>query len=161
MSKTDALYKEILLKKVVRFDDIVDLAEKTLERDDDRSYINNFYVQNLLRSNRLERIRRGLYVAISPTETSPIVDKFLIASKIRENYYLGFHTALEYHGCDYSAYYKAYICVRPEQRFTPFTFHNHTFRPVFTSDLRPRSRRGSTGATSSASAARRELSSNA
>jgi len=135
MSKTDALYKEILQKKVVRFDDIVDLAGKTLEQSFDRSYISNVYVQNLLKSNRLERIRRGLYAAIPPTESSPIVDKFLIASKIRGNYYLGFHTALEYHGCDYSAHNEAYICVRPERRFTPFTFHNHAFRPVFMSDL--------------------------
>jgi len=135
LSKTEALYKEILRKKVVRFDDIVDLAEKTLEQKFDRSYINNAYVQNLLKSNRLERIRRGLYAAIPPTESSPIVDKFLIATKIRENYYLGFHTALEYHGCAYSAHNEAYTCVKPEQRFTPFTFHNYIFKPVFTSDL--------------------------
>lgn len=135
MSKTDALYKEILLKKVVRFDDIVDLAEKTLERNFDRSYISNVYVHNLLRSNRLKRIRRGLYAAIPPTESDPIVDKLLIASKIRENYYLGFHTALEYLGCAYSAHNEAYTCVKPERRFTAFAFRSHTFKPVFTSDL--------------------------
>jgi len=135
LSKTDALYKEILRKKVVRFDDIVDLAEKTLEQDFDRPYINNTYVQNLLKSNRLERIRRGLYAAIPPTESGPIVDKFLIASKIRENYYLGFHTALEYHGCAYSAHNETYTCLRPQDQFTPFSFHSYIFKPVFIDDL--------------------------
>jgi len=135
LSKTDALYKEILRKKVVRFDDIVDLAEKTLEQNFDRSYINNVYVQNLLKSNRLERIRRGLYAAIPPTDSGPIVDKFLIASKIRENYYLGFHTALEYHGCAYSAHNETYTCLRPQDRFTPFSFHSYIFKPVFIDDL--------------------------
>ena len=43
MSRTDILYKEILRKKVVRFDEIVDLAEKTYEQKYDRSYINNVY----------------------------------------------------------------------------------------------------------------------
>lgn len=135
MSKTDALYKEILRKKVVRFDDIVDLAEKTLEQNFDRPYINNVYVQNLLKSNRLERIRRGLYAAIPPTDSGPIVDKFLIASKIRENYYLGFHTALEYHGCAYSAYNETYTCLRPQDRFTPFSFYSYIFKPVFVDNL--------------------------
>jgi len=135
MSKTDALYKEILRKKVVRFDDIVDLAEKTLKQNFDRSYINNVYVQNLLKPNRLERVRRGLYAAIPPTEIGPIVDKFLIASKIRENYYLGFHTALEYHGCAYSAYNETYICIKPQDRFTPFSFYSYVFKPVFVDDL--------------------------
>jgi len=135
MSRTDVLYKEILRKKVVRFDEIVDLAEKTYEQKYDRSYINNVYVQNLLNSNRIERIRRGLYAAIPPTEDSPMVDKLLIASKIRENYYLGFHTALEYHGCAYSYYNEAYTCVRPMDRFSPFEFHQYRFRPLFVKDV--------------------------
>lgn len=136
MSKTDALYQEILRKKVVKFDEIVDLAEKTFEQKFDKSYINNFYVQNLLNSNRIERIRRGLYAAIPPTENSPMVDKLIIASKIRESYYLGFHTALEFHGCAYSHRNEAYICIKPQNRFSLFEFHRHNFKPVFVDDIK-------------------------
>ena len=135
MSKTDALYNEILRRKVVSFEEILDLAEKILKQKHERSYINNIYVQNLLNSNRIERIRRGLYAAVPPTENTPIVDKLLIASKIRENYYLGFHTALEYHGCAYSHHTESHICIKPEDRFNPFDFHQHHFKPVFVDDV--------------------------
>lgn len=135
MSKTNAIYNEILRRKVVRFDEILDIAEKILKQKHERSYINNVYVQNLLSSNRIERIRRGLYAAVSPTENAPIVDKLLIASKIRENYYLGFHTALEYHGCAYSYHNESHICIKPGDRFNPFEFHQHHFKPVFVDDV--------------------------
>lgn len=135
MSKADVLYTEILHKKVVRFDEIMEIINETLGKRYERSYISNFYVQGLLNSNRLERIRRGLYAAIPPGGNAPTVDKLLIASKLRTSYYLGYHTALEFHGCAYSAHSEAYTCVRPKNRFTPFTSHGYSFRPVFTNDL--------------------------
>ena len=134
-SKTELLYEQLLRRRVLPFGEIVEIARNTLGEDYDRSYINTKYVQPLVRAGRLERVRRGLYVALSPIEEKPQVDKFLIASKIRSDYYLGYHTALEFHGCAYSAHNEAYACVRPLSRFTPFTFHNHTFKPVFTKDL--------------------------
>lgn len=135
MSKTEFLYVELLRRKVLRFDEIVEIARDTLGEDYDRPYINAKYVQPLVRAGRLERVRRGLYVTLSPIEDKLQVDKLLIASKIRPGYYLGYHTALEFHGCSYSAHNTAYTCVRPRSRFTPFTFHDQTFKPVFTDDL--------------------------
>jgi len=58
-------------------------------------------------------------------------DKLLIASKIRKEYYLGFHTALEYYGCAYSVFNEAYICIQPKDRFDPFSYKRFTFKPVF------------------------------
>ena len=135
MSKTESLYEELLRRRVLRFDEIVEIARNTLGEDYSRSYINTKYVQQLVKAGRLERVRRGLYVALSPIEDKPQVDKLLIASKIRTDYYLGYHTALELHGCAYSAHNETYTCVRPKGRFTPFTFHNYIFKPVFTDDL--------------------------
>ena len=61
-------------------------------------------------------------------------DKLLIASKIRKEYYLGFHTALEYYGSAYSTFNEAYVCVQARDRFDQFNYGRFTFKPVFTKD---------------------------
>jgi len=134
-SKTDALYAEMLKKKVLSFDEIVCLARETLNQSFQGSYIYSKYISRLLKKGRLERIRRGLYVALSPIEDKPSVDKFLVASKIKPEYFLGYHTALEFHGRAYSAYNETYVCVKPESPFSPFEFGRYRFRPVFVEDL--------------------------
>lgn len=133
--KIEALYEEALRKRVLSFDEIVRLAEDVLGQRYDRSYINTKYVHRLVKKGRLKRVRRGLYVALSPIEDKPTVDKLLIASKIRKRGYLGYHTALEYYGCAYSYHGEAYICVDPKNRFTPFEFNQYRFTPVFVEDV--------------------------
>jgi predicted transcriptional regulator of viral defense system len=135
MSKMEALYETILRKRVLSFTEIVSLAGDVLGQPYDKSYINTKYVHRLVKDGRLKRIRRGLYVALSPIEDKPTVDKLLIASKIRKRYYLGYHTALEYHGCAYSHHNEAYICVNPKNRFSPFEFSQYRFKPVFVDDV--------------------------
>lgn len=134
-SKTDALYIEMLKKRVVSFDEIVSLARELFGRPFNGSYIYNKYLRRLVKEGRLKRIRRGLYVAMSPLEEEPSIDNLLVASKIRPEYFLGFHTALEFYGCAYSAHNETYICVRPESRFNPFEFGRLSFRPVFVDDV--------------------------
>lgn len=134
-SKTDALYAGMLKKRVLRFDEIVRLARDTLNHSYQGSYIYSKYISRLLKKGRLKRIRRGLYVALSPIEDKPSVDKFLVASKIKTEYFLGYHTALEFHGRAYSTYNETYVCVKPESPFSPFEFGGLRFRPVFVEDL--------------------------
>ena len=117
------------------FDEIVDLAAKLTGRRADASYVYGKYVQRLLEKGRLRRVRRGLYVALSPIEDEPFVDKLLVASKVRSEYFLGFHTALEFYGSAYSVHNDAYICVKPENRFEPFEFAGMRFKPVFVEDV--------------------------
>lgn len=75
-------------------------------------------------------------MVLSPLEKPEghVADKLLIASKIRDEYYLGFHTALEYYGCAHSLYNEAYICVKVRDRFDPFQYGRFSFRPVFVED---------------------------
>lgn len=134
-SKTDALYAEMLKKKVMRYDEIVSLTQELFEHHYNSSYIYSKYLRRMVGRGQLKRVRRGLYVALSPVEDEPSVDKLLIASKIRSEYFLGYHTALEFYGCAYSAQNEAYICVRPEKRFDPFEFRQFRFRPVRVHDI--------------------------
>jgi len=137
VTKTEALYKALLKRKVVRFNDIVKEASGIIEAAPNRRYIYRKYVNRLIEDSKLQRIRKGLYIAFSPLEEPErhMADKLLIASKIRDEYYLGFHTALEYYGCASSFYNEAYICVKPRDRFDPFQYKRFTFIPVFVKDV--------------------------
>lgn len=136
-TKTELLYNEILPMKVVRFNDIVERASNIIENVSNRRYIYRKYVRRLIESGKLKRIRKQLYLVLSPLEDPdrPVVDKFLIASKIRYRYYLGFHTALEFYGCASSFYNEVYICIKSESRFDPFEYDRFSFTPVFVKDV--------------------------
>ena len=137
VTKTEALYKVLLPMKIVNFDEIVKKAAEIMGANKNRKYIYRKYVERLVKMGKLQPIRKELYAVISPLETPKKheIDKLLIASKIRQNYYLGFHTALEYYGCANSLLNEAYICVQPKNRFNPFKYKRFTFKPVFVKDV--------------------------
>jgi len=133
VTKTEELYRKLLTLKVVRFDEIVDKARGIIEATPSRRYIYRKYVRRLVKAGKLWRVRRGLYVVLSPLEKPEgyTADKLLIASKVRDDYYLGFHTALEYYGCAQSLYNETYICVKAKDRFDTFQYGRFVFKPVF------------------------------
>jgi len=132
-SKTEKLYNALLPLKIVTFDEIVQQALKITNSASNRRYIHRKYIRRLVEADRLQQIRKGLYAVLSPLENTEeyTPDKLLVASKIRKDYYLGFHTALEYYGAAYSTFNQAYICVKPKDRFDPFTYKRFKFKPVF------------------------------
>lgn len=135
VSKTEKLYLEVLPLKVVTFEEIVDKA-RNIMASKDPEYIYRKYVRKLVQEGKLQRVRRGLYAVLFPLEEprKHIPDKFLIGSKIRDGYYLGYHTALEFYGSAYSRYNEVYVCVKNKDRFDPFQYRGLKFRPVFVKD---------------------------
>ncbi|MFW6038827.1 MAG: type IV toxin-antitoxin system AbiEi family antitoxin domain-containing protein [Candidatus Saliniplasma sp.] len=136
-TKIEKLYSSLLAREVVSFEEIVESARKIIGDHVDRRYVYRKYVYRLIDKGKLHRVRRGIYVVLSPIEEieEHIADKFLIASKVKNRYFLGFHTALEFYGCSYSHYNEVYICVGERDRFDPFEFQEVEFRPVFVKDL--------------------------
>lgn len=136
VTKTEELYSSLLSMKVVSFDEIVEKARSLIEAVPSRRYIYRKYVDRLIKKEKLQRVRKGLYIVLSPIEEPErhVVDKLLIASKIRKNYYLGFHTALEFYGCAHSFHNNAYTCVKIKDRFDPFQYKRFSFKPVFVED---------------------------
>lgn len=136
MTKTEALYNTLLPMKIVNFDDIVKKALDIIEANQSRRYIYRKYVDRLIKMGKLQPIRKELYAVVSPLEKPEKheVDKLLIASKIRQKYYLGYHTALEYYGCANSLLNEAYVCIQAKDRFNPFHYKRFTFKPVFVKD---------------------------
>ena len=103
-------------------------------KNNDEKYVYIKYIHPLLKSGKLERIRRGLYTAIDPISEQPIADPVIVASKLRNPYYLGYHTALTIYGTAYSARNQVHICVHPENRFREFTYNGNTYTPIYTQD---------------------------
>lgn len=135
-SKTEKLYLGLLPLRVVTSDEIIGVARRIVGLKDP-SYLYKRYVKRLVDEGKLRQIRRGLYAVLQPLEKPDkhVPDKFLVASKIRDGYYLGYHTALEFHGSAYSMYNEVYVCVRDEDRFDPFQYRGLRFRPVFVKDV--------------------------
>jgi len=134
--KTEELYTTLLPMRVVSFDDIVQSTSKITATSVNRRYVYRKYVKRLVETGKLQPIRKGLYAVLSPFEKPEKheTDKLLIASKIRKEYYLGFHTALECYGSAYSTFNEAYVCVQAKDRFDPFHYGRFTFKPIFTKD---------------------------
>ena len=137
MTKIDRLYQELLKKEVVRYNDIKDIASMILKtRHLSAGYISTEYIKRLCQQGKLLHPQRGLYIAVPPTminDSSFQPDRYLLASKLQLPYYLGYHTALELHGCAYSSYNTMYTVVPYEKKFRPFSFKQIVYQPVFTS----------------------------
>ena len=79
-------------------------------------------------TNRLVRVRRGLYAAVPFGQTPETVqpDPFLLASKMTPDAVLAYHTALEFHGRAYSAFQEFTYLTHAASR--PAEFRGNTFR---------------------------------
>lgn len=73
----------------------------------------------------LETVRRNMYIAINPSTDAPVCDKFELGSKISPSSYIGWHTALEFHGLAHQPFYNAYI--GSTSRFNDFSFNGTDF----------------------------------
>ena len=81
-----------------------------------------------LKTGRILRVRRGLYVTVPPgltPESSP-VDPYLVAAKMSRDAVLAYHTALELHGKAYSVYTTSVYLTQLATR--PVTFRGHRYR---------------------------------
>jgi len=82
------------------------------------------------KNNRIVKVRRGLYLAVpsgSSSEKSPY-DAYLIAAKMTKDAILGYHTALEFYGKAYSAFFR-YYCLSAS-RSVSLQFQSNTFQAV-------------------------------
>ncbi len=135
MTKLERLNIEIHKRGVLTSDELFELASEVLENEEmDYRYLYTEYLHKLLQRGKIVRPRRGIYVAVDPTSDTIGKDyRYIIASKIRSKYYLGFHTALELHGCAYSWFKKVTICIPHGSQFRHFEFQDSRYVSVSTS----------------------------
>ena len=134
MNKTDQVYSFIYRKKVVTAKELTHYANTEFHWSYKYLYLK--YLRKLVREGRLLRIRKGLYAARNPYDPyqSP-PNKYLVGSKIRENYYLGYHTALELLGVGHSVHNGCYIAILQTHPFRPFEMESVHFQGVLSRDI--------------------------
>ena len=71
-------------------------------------------------------VRKNMYVIIDPTTGAPIADKYELSSKVSATSYIGWHTALEFHGVAHQPFYNAYV--GSQSRFKEFSFKGIDFK---------------------------------
>lgn len=135
--KKDKIYRALLPLRVATFEEIVAIARAQGPTEASSKYIFTKYVDRLVKDGKLLRIQKGIYGVLEPLDDPArcLPDKFLVGAKVRKGGFLGYHTALELHGCAYSAFYNTvYVCVKRGERFDPFSFRGLEFKPVFVQD---------------------------
>ena len=70
-------------------------------------------------------VRRNMYTAIDPGSDRPVADRYEIAAHISPTSYIGWHSALEFHGLAQQVFFKAYV--GNHRRFSDFTFDGTEF----------------------------------
>ena len=73
----------------------------------------------------IKMVRRNLYSVMDPVTSAPVADKYEIATHITATSYVGWHTALEFHGIAHQPFYNAYV--GSKKRFNAFKFEDVDF----------------------------------
>jgi predicted transcriptional regulator of viral defense system len=139
MNKTERLYAFALARHVVTSDELAAWARENLGKG--YGYLYSKYLTRLLAQGKFVRVTRGMYAAVNVfsdtfmDNPSILPNKYLVASKLRDDYYLAYHTALELHGCAYSVTNDSYVAVTDRGKFRPFSHDLLRFMCVVSRDL--------------------------
>ena len=113
-------YKQFLDKECFSYSDAIKIiGNENLTKQILRDYISKGYIQ---------KVRRGLYVAINLYDDEPVANKFLIASKITSYSYISHHSAFDYHGVVNQVSQE--ICVSSDTKFNNFSYNGFVYRYI-------------------------------
>jgi predicted transcriptional regulator of viral defense system len=129
------LVERVSSKQVVTTSDLVAQVTEILDSEQENRYVYKKFIYPLLKKKYLTRIRRNMYHVTIPGYRDSIVDRFIVASLIKQKYYIGFHAALEFYGVAYSYRNRVHICVEPRNRFDEFSYQTTTYTPFLTNDV--------------------------
>jgi len=103
-----------------------EFVEARLERRSSRRTSNNLLVR-YVENGRLLRVRRGLYASVpeggDPSRFTP--DPYLVATRLRDDAVVAYHTALAFHGKAYSDWRRVQYVTASRPK--PFTFRGIEF----------------------------------
>ncbi len=96
---------------------VITKKDMRLQFSSDMQYEN--WIAGLLRAKKILKVRKGLYVLVDVTG-EPMATKFEIASKITDDAFLCYHSALEFYGAANQVFHT--VTVGSKSRFNPFSF---------------------------------------
>lgn len=116
-----ALLSFIQKRQSVTLDEVYQFAVDKLQIKN-KKYLYSAYLYSLLKQGHIVRQRRGLYSIVDVEHPSIPPDPYIIASKIRHPYYLGYASALDLHGAASALFTWIVVAVATGGRFSPFNF---------------------------------------
>lgn len=125
LSPTEQLvYSLSFPKRVVNTEDVKEILGDSHKSAD--------YITKLRQKGYFQKIRKGLYAVVPPNHVGKEIrpDKFLVAAKVKKDYYLSYHSALELHGLAQSAYNTVWITT--EDAVSPFSYQSINYKFVTT-----------------------------
>ena len=113
-------YEKILKLKVFNVEDVYHLTgnintAKSMIRD-------------LLIFDYIKRVKHNLYVVCNIESKNTIPNQYMIASKIKDDAYISYHSALECYGVKNKAFYEVYVSTN--KRFTSFEFEGISYKYI-------------------------------
>ena len=82
-------------------------------------------IRNLLLFNYIKRIKHNLYAVCDIEFKSVIADQYMIASKIKDDSYISYHSAFDYYGVKNQMFYVVYVSSK--KRFENFEFDGYDY----------------------------------
>ncbi|MBS3813861.1 type IV toxin-antitoxin system AbiEi family antitoxin domain-containing protein [Candidatus Bipolaricaulota bacterium] len=118
------VYSKLFSKRVINTEDVKEILGDPHKSAD--------YITNLREKGYLKKVRRGVYAVVPPNlvEGDFNPDKFLVAGKLKDDYYISYHSALELHGVAQSTYNTVWITTKKPA--DSFNYKSISYRFVFT-----------------------------
>lgn len=113
-------YEKILTLKVFNLEDVYNLTGNINTAKST--------IRDLLLLNYIKRVKHNLYVVCDIEFKNTIPDQYMIASKIKEDAYISYHSALEYYGVKNQVFYEVYVSTN--KRFSNFEFEGITYKYI-------------------------------
>lgn len=110
-------YERILELKVFNLQDVY---EMTGNINTAKSLIRNF-----LLSKHIKKVKHNLYTVCDIEYKSVIPDQYMIASKIKQDAYISYHSAFDYYGVKNQMFYVVYVSSK--NRFENFEFEGYDY----------------------------------
>lgn len=113
-------YEKVLGLKVFNNNDIFKFT----------SNLNTSYsmIRNLLLSEKIKKVKKDLYAVCDIESKNVIADQYMIASKIKEDSYICYHSALEYYGIKNQVFYDVYVSSK--KKFDSFEFDGYYYNYI-------------------------------
>lgn len=116
-----ALLSYIQKRQSVTLNELHQFASERLKIKD-KKYLYSAYLYSLLKQGHIVRQRRGLYSIVDIDQPSIPPDPYILASRLRHPYYLGYTSALDLLGAASSLFTQIIVAVRKGDRFSSFEY---------------------------------------
>ena len=111
-------YEKVLKLKVFNLEDICNLTGNVNSAKS--------IIRTMLSKNYIKRIKHNLYAVCDIEFKNIIPDRYMIASKIKDDAYISYHSALEYYGVKNQFFYEVYVSTN--KRFENFEFDGFLYK---------------------------------